>query len=192
MTELAKRRRAIMAGRKPGKQANYTIVGEPTISDDVMTPNETGWITTPDVFNPLAETWQITFSVDVYSGLNRAQNYITSSGIMVQSVNGGVKLYLRSTSGSNFDILSGGTAWAISRGKLWIRISYNGSTYTLQTSPDGVTWTSRQTTASNLQIRSGKIAFGAKASNTDTVSAGYDLNDMEIIVGNAVWWKALV
>jgi len=192
MTELAKRRRAIMTAGKAGNQANYTIVGEPTISGDIMTPNETGWIKTPDVFNPLAETWQITFSVNVYAGLNRAQNYITSSGIMVQSLNSGVKLYLRSTSGSGYDILSGGTSWAISLGKLWIRISYNGSTYTLQTSQDGVTWTSRQTKASNLQIRPGAISFGAKASNTEKVYARYDLNDMEIIVGDTVWWKALV
>lgn len=185
---LMERRRALMEMCR--RSINYVVVGEPTISDGIMTPNGTGWIQTPNSFDPGSSPWEITFSFVQFSTITW-QNLLSSPGVLVQGLNGTTKLYLRSKGSSSHDICNGAISFYINQNqKTWIKIKHDNGQYSVLKSVDGSTWDQTNTIGSSKSISPGTVSFGAKASNTDAVQARYNLNDMEIKIDGATWWTA--
>ena len=70
---------------------------------------------------------------------------------------------------------------------MYIKISFDGNTYSFGTSVDGANF-SNATLSSSAVISPGKIAFGAEANNTSAVSADYYLSDIYVKIDGIIWW----
>lgn len=184
------RRRQGMMGQKSGYLTGYTVVGSPTIVNGVMTPNDTGWITTPQSFDPGDKTWELVFCIKRTVNI-RWQNII-SGNMMLQGNSSIINLYLRSANSSSFDIAVGSPSHYIN-GDIytWVKIGFDGSKYYYSVSTNGETYSQKTTNTTALLIKPGVISFGAKASNTETVTAEYDLTQMQISIDGKLWWKAV-
>lgn len=174
---------------------NFTIVGNPTIVDGILTPNSTSWITTPSAFNPGSNSWELTTKI-YRPNFKGAYEIIIDGGIRIRTAwqSQNCKLYLYSENGTISDGAKNKavpkTSWR------WLKVAFNGSKYDYAVSSDGVEfiWQSNNTTAfssnavsSTTPIKSGVIQFGS--SNTD---AQIDLYQTNIKVNGAVWWSAYV
>lgn len=185
MNELIRRRFAI-AESLPIE--NYEIVGNPRILNGVMTPSADSWIQTPEIFNPESNGWEIVFRIK-RANVQGYQNLITTAGIMLQAIKSDVKLYLRESGSSSYNITYGGLTRSIPSGEeRYIRLAFDGNSYSFGTSVDGVNF-NNTTINSTAVISPGKIAFGAKASNTSAVSADYYLSDTYIKINGVAWWS---
>lgn len=190
MNEIMRRRRALMAA-KDSYLTGYSVVGTPTITDGIMTPSADSWIGTPEDFTPTDKPWKLQFKITRQSGGGEFQNLISQAGLMLQADYTNVKLYLRSANSASFDICNGTEQNSMQRpGTTWVYIEFTGLQYKYGVSTDGETYTVK-TVTSSVPIRTGKIWFGSKASNTSEVSASYDLNSTYINSNGKLWWKPI-
>lgn len=188
---LALRRRALIAGKQSRLIENFERVGTPGIVDGVMTPSEDSWISAPQSFAPGSNTWEVVFKVKCL-GTERFHNIISSAGLMLQRDNQTTKLYLMGSGSSTWNICSGTVSRGLNKNTItYVRVAFDGSTYTYGTSTDGVNF-SNVTVTSSKTIASGKLSFGAKASNTNQVNAQYYLFDTYIKIGDSVWWTPYI
>ena len=112
---------------------------------------------------------------------------------MLQAPSSTVKMYLRSTTGSSFDITNGSVSQTIKANvKTHVRVEYDGSKYIIAVSADGTTWQESATADTAKLIRGGSpISFAPKASNTDYVKGTYDLRDIKLYVNQKLYWRAV-
>ena len=188
MNSILRRRRALMA-QGESYLTGYSIVGNPTITNNVMTPNATGWITTPAAFLPGDKPWEIIFKIKKTSN-SSYQNLLTATGLLLQQVSGQNNAEWYVTASSLGDIAHLSRNFPVNQ-NLWCKMSFNGSVYSIGTSSDGISY-SNVTKSSALAIKqSSAVIFGAKSSNTSAVQAEYDLTQMQITIDGKLWWKAV-
>ena len=184
MNELI-RRRLSMANNLPIQ--NYEIVGNPKIHNGILTTSADSWIQTPEIFNPGSSGWEIVFRIK-RTNVQDYQNLLTALGIMLQARGADVKLYLKESGSSSYNISYGDILRVIPSGvEMYIKLSFDGNTYSFGTSVDGANF-SNATLSSSAVISPGKIAFGAKANNTSAVSADYYLSDIYVKIDGFLWW----
>ena len=176
-----------LKGKDTESIENFETIGEPIINEHKMTPTNTGWIQTSSDFNPGTKTWRIQFKVTRGSTSNW-QNMIHSNGVMIQSGNTTHKLYLNNNSG--WDICYGSINKTITdNSTYYIAVEFTGTEYIFEISSDGENWNS-STYSSTTTIKSGKLEFGAKASNTTQFLGTFDLDTIKIWIDNQIWWRA--
>lgn len=168
----------------------YETVGEPTISDGIMTPTETGWVRSNIAFLPDNRPWKIITKIKnkSNSGYN---NYLSTSGVLLQRVSNQANAILYLTKTSIGDISNNKNREFTLNTWMWCKVEFTGSSYLYGTSTDGVTYNNITINSSEIVKQSGKLVFGPKASNTSTVNAQFDLNATEVWINGKLWWKAI-
>lgn len=165
----------------------YDIVGEPTISDGVMTPNATGWIKSKIPFLPDDKPWKIVFRAKnkSNSGYN---NYLSTSGILLQRVSSQPNVIAYLTNSSTGDIDNRRSQAFPLNVWTWCKLEFTGTAYIYGVSADGETYDDISISSTTTIRQGAQLIFGSKASNTSVVTADFDLNAMEAwIDGNLVW-----
>lgn len=89
-------------------------------------------------------------------------------------------VYIYTTGGTNITSISLG---ASANTEYWIRLSWDGTTYTVEKSTDGETWTTSGTYASSLALNTGKQLWFGRA------GAGYNYSFGGIFYFNDTWLK---
>lgn len=175
----------------PSYLTGWEDVGTPSIVNNIMTPSSDSWIRTPAAFSPGNSTWSLIFRVKkIYS--SGYQNIASGAGIMLQCSSNSYDCKVYLAHGSSYDILNGGYTIRLDGSSyLYVRVRFDGSKYYFGTSSDGEAYTEQYMTSSSTIRGNAKIAFGAKASNTNKVGADYDLTHMEIWIDGEIWWKAI-
>lgn len=165
----------------------YDVVGEPTIANGVMTPTATGWIKSKIQFLPGDKPWKIIFKAKNKSN-SSYNNYMTASGILLQRVDNQANVIAYLTHSTTGDISKNRArafplnTWA------WCKLEFTGTAYLYGVSTDGETYDDISISSTTPIKQDSQLIFGAKASNTATVTADYDLSAMEAwIDGNLVW-----
>lgn len=175
-------------GANSGSVENFVRVGDPTIVDGIMTPNSTGWIKTPDVFDPDGKSWEIQFVLTPKG--NGYQNYLTHNAILIQTDGYGARPIFRVKYGTseNWQILLRDII-TTENVKTIFRIGWNGNAYYANTSTDnGATWVELSSSNTNPLNNKGAILFGAKANVTGPVYAVYDLTQMYAKIDGTIVW----
>ena len=168
----------------------YDLVGEPTISNGIMTPTATGWIKSKIEFLPDNKPWKIIFKIKntSNSGYN---NYLSASGILIQRVSAQANAMLYLTASTTGDI-SGNKQRAFTLNSwIWCKLEFTGSSYIYGVSADGETYDNVTISSSTTIKQSSALIFGSKASNTAAVSADFDLSSMEAWIDESLVWKAV-
>ena len=195
MNEILRRRRGMMGEQKTGPSylTGYDEIGTPTITDGILTPSATSWITLPQILVPENKPWKII--TKVYNmGNSGYQNIFGGGGIIVQKTPGtnNSYLYLRSTSSGTYNIINGGVYRDIGS-SVWryIKLEFTGTKYLFGYSDNGATYENTEVSSALSIYGNAKIAFGPKSSNTVAVNVKYDLNETEIWIDGEIWWKAI-
>lgn len=181
--------------RKLQYLSGYDEIGTPSISSGgVLTPDANSWIRLPVNFNPENKPWTIRFRIK-RTGTSGFQNLLSGTGILLQCPQGSLltKVYLRSTSSGSFDISNGtGTLTVNSNSWVYMTLEFDGEKYRFGqfTGSGGFTYDSAIQSTTPIYGNT-KVAFGAKASNTNAVQAQYDLNNIEIWIDGKLWWKPI-
>ena len=89
-------------------------------------------------------------------------------------------VYIYTTGGTNITSISLG---ASANTEYWIRLSWNGSVYTVEKSTDGETWTTSGTYTSSLTLNTGKQLWFGRAGD------GYDYSFGGIFYFEDTWLK---
>lgn len=168
----------------------YDVVGEPTISDGVMTPTATGWIKSKIQFLPGDKPWKIIFMAKNKSNYGY-NNYMTASGILLQRVDNqqNVIAYLKN---SNTGDISNNKARAFTLNTwVWCKLEFTGTAYIYGVSTDGETYSDVSVSSAMLIRQDSQLIFGSKASNTAAVTADYDLSAMEAWIDGTLVWRAV-
>ena len=171
---------------------NFDRIGNPSIVNEVMSPSADSWIVTKDDFDPNTDLWEFVFKIN-RTGITGFQNLISGS-IFYQANEASVAIRLRSEGSSSYDIATGNKSLSIpTNTPTWVKTGYYhneyGYFYAVYTSTDGINYTLAQTFNPVANpINPGKIIFGSKASNTNAVTAEYDLNECYIKVNGVTVW----
>lgn len=191
------RRRLMMGQSKYEIQTGYTVFGNPTITDGLMTiPGGQNGIITPLVFNPGSQLWEIRtrilYKFTRYTYIFRS---CTSEGVGTFSV--GMQMDNGNT--MRFIYSKNGTSWVSSRGVtntytldswIWIKVGWNGTRAYHRFSLDGVNWTENSAGLTTVINQGSYILFGEPESNRYSQST-WDLNNTQILINGRVWWKAI-
>lgn len=195
--DLLSRRRIMMGQSKYEIPTGYTVFGNPTITNGLMTiPGGMNGIITPLVFNPGNQVWEIQtrilYKFTRYSYVFRS---CTSEGVGTFSVG------MQMDNGNTFRFIysTNGTSWVNSRGVtnaytldswIWIKVGWNGSRYYHKFSLDGVNWTENSSAGATAINQGSYILFGEPESNRYSQST-WDLNNTQFLIGGKVRWKAI-
>lgn len=189
-----------------GSLTGYITVGNPTITDGILTVTDGNFIKTPEVFSPGSSPWRIickykftgnfTGYADIFGGVDSSN---ASARSFLWEINNGNKrvggVYI-SSDGASWNIAGGSTGavknmpTAAATDWVWFEIYYDGTNYGARYSLDGNNFTQGFSSASSLNIRSGEYAgFGCKRSGV--FNGQIDLNECKIYIGNQLWWRAI-
>ena len=192
MTELAKRRRALIADQVKALHG-YTLVGTPSISSGILDLSVKGAIKTPFLFSPGAtDTWRIEWAVnwtlqptdDAYHYLIATQETPSSSlasEFFVAFRVGGTRVSLKvgGTTIINFTL----GAQAVNTGENLFSLSFTGTKYQFR----NITRNVGRSGSSTAQMPAFNVYFGNNA-NTNQQSATMDLSKIKIYLNNKLWW----
>ena len=168
----------------------YDLVGEPTISNGIMTPTATGWIKSKIEFLPDDKPWKIIFKIKntSNSGYN---NYVSASGILIQRVSAQANAMLYLTASTTGDISCNKQRAFTLNSWIWCKLEFTGIAYLYGVSSDGETYDNVTINSSTTIKQASALIFGSKASNTAAVSADFDLSSMEAWIDGSLVWKAV-
>lgn len=201
MTELMRRRRALMAMQE-SPVYGYDVIGNPTISGNVLTPVNGGYIRSKREFSS-ADTWKIQFNVKTTNGTTGQNVFMMTdeNGDRIRGVQ--CQWFYNSTNGLklNFYLSSDGTNWDIASS--WgfpnlsantdylVQIRFTGTKYQTKISTDGGTvWSSWNDVASTASIYgSGYLSFGCASGSTPALSGTIDLSKIKVWVNDSIWWQ---
>lgn len=154
----------------------------------------------PTTFNPGNNPWEIDLEIKTSNDMNSATTYFFGSrngdnGFLIgSSSNGQLQLWLSST-GTNWDLLSGAiwNTYTLSNNTTYyLKLIFDGSLYTLQSSTNNSTWTIVCRKESTAVIHPTKIYFGSpwdKDTRYFRANGNFNLNNIKILVNNQITWK---
>lgn len=127
----------------------------------------TNYIETHDSFT-LGDTWEIVTKFTTGDDITTNQNILSNGrGVALNIANSKLSIYLGSD-GSTFDIASAqaGTSTLSLNTTYKVKIGYDGTTYTMSSSTDDITWIPEYTLASTDVVKTGnKLKFGFFSGN---------------------------
>ena len=185
---------------------NVTIVGSPTVSNGVVSGfSASKYITTPYLFVPSTNTWEIV--VKVKTGALTAVNNILGAQTAFKT---GMALYINtdldnklglalSSNGTSYNIVAVnkalGSKLYSANTVYYFKVEFTGSEYNAYYSLDGKQWTLDITVTSSANIIQsqpwtlGGGVIGGSASYYNTASV--DLNGCHINLNGKRWWNGL-
>lgn len=189
-----------------GSLTGYITVGNPTITDGILTVEDGKFVKSNVAFSPGNSPWRITCkyrnTTGTYTRYTDILGSVDSSNASYRSLllestviqGDKISMYL-SSNGTSWDIGSGNNTEAtnIPAGKdvwVWLDFSYTGSAYELRYSSDGETFTLGKSYPSTAHIVDGyAVGFGLKRNGY--LQGEIDLNECKIYIDGALWWKAI-
>ena len=127
----------------------------------------TNYIETHDNFT-LGDTWEIVTKFTTGDDITTNQNILSNGrGVALNIANSKLSIYLGSD-GSTFDIASAqaGTTTLSANTTYMVKISYDGTVYTMSSSIDGAAWTTEYTSTTEVVVKTGdKLKFGFFSGN---------------------------
>lgn len=181
--------------------ANYEIVGNPTIVDNVMTPSLNNFIKTPAAFSPGSNPWKIVVKYRYTTAVDNADivGSVTSAnasayGLLLEMKANKTPSGYISGNGSSWNVTSNlGFAYAAATTAntwIWSELKFTGSQYTIRYSTDGSTYSEYGTLSSSSTVKDGyQIAFGLK--RNAVMQGQIDLSECKIWVNDTLWWSAV-
>ena len=172
---------------------NFNINGNLTITDGIVS----GFSTSSYIdFNNAglvdvgSNTWEIkTKFKPMYSGSTEEEIIRAGKGIMIRTRSGGWKFILQNQSSSLFVNTTGGS---FTTGNwYWLKASYDGTTYRLEVSTDGVQYnTIIQQVSSNTAYSTSLFNYIGFDGGTLTIlnRGEVDLNETSMKIGDEVFW----
>lgn len=178
------------------KLLNGEIVGNIQIDNNNAASNfkkSANYIALPSAFAPgtLPWEWVMKINMNEITGQIIGGTRACEEGIEVGFSNGKAIWWL-GTQRYSYNIASGqtGTYTYLPNVDYWIKMSFNGSVYTLAYSLDGENYTTDISTTSSNTICGYKKVLGVDlAQNSSSFKGKIYLNDTYIKINNQLWWK---
>ncbi len=183
-----------------GQYKNYTTKGKVTISDELIATNfgsSENYISL-DCTLPLNSTnWEFVIKVnsDSYSTSTRflASNSSTPLGIALGCNNSSQIWVFLSSDGQNYDIAYGtsGTKSLETNKDYWVKLAFNGSSYKVSISEDGINFIEDLTIESSSPVFSPdtSLILGTHHGNNLSTNAKIYLKDTYLKVNDEMFWK---
>ncbi len=182
----------------------YIIVGNPTISENILTPANGGYIRCKREFDP-SDPWMIQFSVKTTNGSTGQNIFMTAdaNGDRVRSLQCqffyssqyGLSVYFyASSNGTNWDLFSSiGVNNQSANRYLLLQLKYTGTKYQVRTSSDdGATWYGwYDINASGNIIGGGYLSFCPAQGTTPALIGSCDLTKLKVWINDELWWDAV-
>lgn len=186
---------------------NFDVIGSPTIDNDtfvVSNFSSSNYLKLQNPFNPKNNTFEIVFKIKTSSDVNTLQtifhtrkNDDTNEGRLgftfrIQNSHFNMAVCL---AGSAWDFNSAGTYTLIANTDYWIKVVYDGTSYILAYSTDGINYTNDITyTAGYITQDLEKNLIGiyyynkTDVGNVDIFMGSVDLSETYIKVNGADFW----
>lgn len=183
----------------------YTEIGNPTISNNVLTVGDGQFITCNQPFEPESDPWEVICKYQRTNSFGSYTDVIGSVDSTGTSIRGFLLEYSDNTGtkGAMY-CSSNSTSWDITTAQqvntipdalntwVWVSVAFTGTAYVFRTSTDGSTWTTQKTISSATPIydeTGASVGFGLKRSG---YIRGYvDLTGCMIYKNGNLWWKAV-
>ena len=179
---------------------NYEVVGNPTITDGMVSNfSSINYITVP-AFSPSDNTWKIVTKFKLTDTTTNqvifSNNYQPNRQIQLSVQNSKLKVYI-STNGTSSNLANGvfGTYTISADTVYWVKFEFTGSAYIISYSVDGITWTTDiiiNSTATLINV-SNNMFFGKNThpSFPEPLTNGsiIYLNDTYIEVNGQYWFN---
>ena len=200
---LQERRRALMevGGASPQYDTGYTEIGNPVISDNILTAGSSGSVRTNKVFSPGSSPWKIrtkftwpglgTSYKDIFGSCNESGT--SQRGVLLEMSGANASIYLSSNS-TSWDIASSKRTFICPQNTaILYEIEFTGTGYNARYSTNnGTSWTNITTGAitSVANISNGfYVGFGI--SRNGFFNGTIDLTETMIWIDDTLWWKAV-
>lgn len=176
---------------------NYAVVGSPAIDSNYVASNfsSSNYLKLPTSFSPGSSTWEIVLKVRPTAsavGYIFAKPYNTWVGLNISMTGSDtVQVIINTTSStSTFISLYSNGAVALNQ-DVYMKVSWDGSTYAFYLSNDGVTWTLKDSAQSSTPLYSytADSIFGNVSSYP--FNGKIYLEDCYIKVGDQIWWRGV-
>lgn len=182
----------------------YIVVGSPTISENILTPANGGYIRNKREFSPTG-AWMIQFSVKTTAGTTGQNIFMTadSNGERIRSIQcqffyssqSGLSIYFYgSSNGTSWNLFSATGASNQSAGHyILFQFKYTGTKYQWRLSvDDGTTWYGwYDINASDNILGGGYLCFGPAQGTTAALIGSLDLTKLKVWAGDELWWDAV-
>ena len=179
---------------------NYEVVGNPTITEGMVSNfSSINYITVP-AFSPSDNTWKIVTKFKLTDTTTNqvifSNNYQPNRQIQLSVQNSKLKVYI-STNGTSSNLANGvfGTYTISADTVYWVKFEFTGSAYIISYSVDGITWTTDiiiNSTATLINV-SNNMFFGKNThpSFPEPLTSGsiLYLNDTYIEVNGQYWFN---
>lgn len=187
----------------PVHYTGYIEVGNPTITNNILTVGDAKFIKSNQLFSPGDNTWTVrckarrTSTLGSYGDLYGSVNSDNSSarGFLLEfsRSDGGIGAMFVSSNGTSWDISTTAQSSFPSSSNTWIlyEISFTGTTYEAKYSTDdGSTWTTAKTVTSSAKLIGGyAVGFGVKRNGY--YRGDVDLSECKIWIDGQLWWSAI-
>lgn len=186
----------------PVHYTGYIEVGNPTITDNILTVADNIFIKSNQLFSPNNDTWKVrckarrTEGLGSYGDLYGSVNSDNSSarGLLLEFSNAqaGVGSMFLSSNGTSWDIAttSAQSYPSVTNTWIWYEMAYDGTNYTSKYSLDGESWTTAKTVTSGSKLIGGyAIGFGLKRNGY--YHGDIDLSECKIWIDGQLWWSAI-
>lgn len=161
------------------------------------------WLCSPQIFNHSTYSWEINTKVTTGNDVSSASqkiigstttNYVAISITLTTTSHWRITGY-NSSNTSVFDAT--GSYTVLTDTDYWLRVKYTGSTYTLEYSLDGVTYTTDITVSNSSSVRNDcNISFGISSVGSPTqflnpFFGSIDFKYTNVKINNVLWWQPM-
>lgn len=179
-------------------ESNVIKVGSILDDNGVLSGFSTSnYVKLPSAFSPNFNSWEFVRKITTGNDVSTVQGLTDGVGLInvASSIDSSKSRLYLSSNGSTWDISAGilGTYTVLANTTYYVKISYNGSAYTLSYSTDGETYTTDITVPSSTPIYSNvTLELGAAHGTTLPASpflGSIDLNESYININGQRWWN---
>ena len=192
----------------------YDSIGTPSISDNILTPGDSGMIRTTRVFSPGNNPWKLrvgyttgtinssSVTQDIFGSVNSSGT--SERGVLMEGVYySGYSKYLLgayiSSNGTSWDISSAAIVnQLVSNTTYLTEIEFTGTQYTIRSSTDnGATWSEIATggatpTALNSSSKvKGGYYLGVGLKRNGYLNGTIDLTEVKVWINGELWWQPI-
>ncbi len=193
---------------------DYDSVGTPSISDNILTPGDSGLIRTTRVFSPGNNPWkiQVGFTTGTLQTTGTVQDIVGSvdssgasqRGVLIENayyaaVTTHYSQGYLSSAGASWDICSGNIVDSVVSNTTYLmQLEFTGTQYTIRKSTDGGdTWSPITTSgtyhtaiASTSKVKEGYY-LGVGLKRSGYLNGTIDLTKVKVWINGELWWQPI-
>lgn len=172
---------------------NFVIHGTPHIQEtQVSRFSATDYLQFPFLVDFAGRPWQLDFSFTTSNNVTAQQNILDSAfGLAFAVANGKIEIALSSDGvswnlGAHF-----GTKAILPATTYLVRMTFNGSKYTVQVSDDAATYTTDIEVASTASLAPKQMIIGKSVDNSHVFTGSLNLAMARLSIANVLTWEGM-